>query len=253
MEWVWLLLGVAAALGPALWWRAQHRPPPQLLPEHAALLQRRLPQYPRLTALQRERLERQVARFLSHKRFYGCNGVDVTTEMAVLIAGLACLLTLRDERPPFPALRSVLVYPDAFLVRDPEPDELGLVSDEPEERIGESWDAQRIILSWPDVEAALAGDPVNVVAHECAHQLDPEGSGTPAGVDPRQWAAVMQPAFEALARRGSPVIDDYGAESPAEFFAVITESYFQEPAALHRAHPQIYALLADYYGLALAP
>lgn len=217
--------------------------------EDAWILRRRLRPWRRLDLGRRERLEAKTAQFLGHKDFYGCNGLELSQEMALLIAGFACLLSLRDAAPPFPRLRSVLVYPDAFLVHDTEPDELGLVNDQPEWRIGESWDAQRIIVSWPDIEEALAGGPDNVVVHECAHQLDPEGCGTPDGVDARRWAAVMQPAYEALCERGSPIIDDYGAESPAEFFAVACECYVQRPAALQAAHPALFTALDRHFGI----
>ncbi len=248
-----LLLLAAAAVGVLLWALRPRRPapPPPLPPAEQALLQR-LPQYAQLSAGQRERLAEQVAAFVRDKDYYGCNGLQVDREMAVLLAAQACLLSLREAGAPYPQLRSVLVYPGAFVVHDPEPDELGIVSDEPEERIGESWDAQRIVVSWPDAQQALAGSPVNVVVHECAHQLDPLGQGRPEGADPQRWAAVMAPAYEALQRHGSPVIDEYGCESPAEFFAVLCESYVQEPAALQQAHPALYAELERHFGLALA-
>lgn len=253
---VWFLLGLA---GMALAWRwlgpgRLRARPPQLQAWQQAALAARLPQYSRLTEAQRQRLARKVAAFLADKAFYGCNGLEVTDGMALDIAGMACLLDLRDERPPFAALRAVLVYPDAFLVRDPHPDELGLVSDEPEMRIGESWDAQRVILSWADVEAALAGDDGNVVAHEFAHQLDdeaPGAEGAPLLTDYTRWAQVMQPAYEALCREGSPVLDDYACTSPAEFFAVATEAYLQRPTDLRRTHPHLYELLETYFELKL--
>ena len=206
----------------------------------------------RLTSVQRARHEQCVAQFLREKRFYGCNGLAVTDTMRQAVAALACLLILRDAAAVFPRLRSVLLYPSAFLVPQHEPDDLGLVSDEPVEQIGESWEGDRVVLSWPDVEAALAGDAVNVVVHEFAHQLD-IGQGFPAGVDPARWAPVMQKEFERLQRhRRPPVLDPYGAEGPEEFFAVATEAYFQRGALLQEHHPALYELLKDYYRLETA-
>ncbi len=206
----------------------------------------------RLAPVLRARFDQRVEEFLAHKQFYGCNGLVVTETMRSLTAGLACLLVLRPQAQVFPRLRSVLLYPSAFLVPQREPDEFGLVSDEPQEQIGESWEDQRVVLSWADVETALEGDAVNVVAHEFAHQLD-IGQGFPAGVDPARWAPVMQREFERLQRhRRPPVLDTYGAEGPEEFFAVATEAFFQRGADLKLHHGELYELLRDFYCLETA-
>ncbi|MGH8562496.1 MAG: zinc-dependent peptidase, partial [Nevskiales bacterium] len=130
-------------------WHRRRTATEAAFPSHwRELIERRLPHYARLDAQQRGRLQQHVRRFIAHKQFHGCNGLAVTEEMRVLIAGLACLLVLRPDAKVFPRLRSVLIYPEAFWVHHPEPDELGLVSDEPELQIGESWSAARVILSW---------------------------------------------------------------------------------------------------------
>lgn len=219
-------------------------------------LRRRIPHLALLADGQRELYWRRVQEFLQRKRYVGCDGLEVTEDMRLLIAGLACLLVLRPQAQVFPRLRAVLVYPEAFLVPQAGPDELGLVSDEPEERIGESWADDRVILSWPDVEAAAAGDEVNVVAHELAHQLDDAklgAEGAPGGVSAQRWSEVMRSEYERLRRhRRPPVLDPYGAESPAEFFAVATEAYFQRGAELQRHHAALYELLRDYYQIETA-
>lgn len=205
----------------------------------------------RLTPPLRQRFEAQVGEFLRSKRFYGCSGLAVTDEMRLVIAGMACLLILRPGARVFPELRSVLLYPTAFWVRHEEPDDIGLVYDEEVLQLGESQEWGRVVLSWEDVEAALAGDPVNVVVHEFAHQLD-EGEGAPALRDHARWSTVMKQAYEELCARGSQVLDEYGTEGPAEFFAVATESYFQQGAALREHHPALYDLLKGYYLVATA-
>jgi Mlc titration factor MtfA (ptsG expression regulator) len=109
-----------------------------------------------------------------------------------------------------------------------------------------------VILSWEDVAAALDGADYNVVVHEFAHQLDYDAPGTvgaPALADYRDWAAAFSEAFEILRRDGSPVIDPYGAEDPAEFFAVAVEAFIQCPDELAAAHPDLYRVLADYLAI----
>jgi Mlc titration factor MtfA (ptsG expression regulator) len=197
--------------------------------------------------------ERRIENFLADKRFIGCGGLIVDDDMRIAVAALACLLVLRDDEALFPAVRSVLLYPDAFLVHHDEPDEFGLVDDEPVEQIGESWQGDRVVLSWADVEAALAGDAVNVVVHEFAHQLDdadPRTEGAPPLADYTRWATVMQREFERLQRhRRPPVFDPYGADSPGEFFGVVSEAFIQRPRETRRHHAELYALLAEYYRL----
>lgn len=248
-----LILGLLVAL--LLWW--VWRPPrPVLKPVQVPAtlppqLDQHLPWRALLNAELRARHDRQTQRLIEQLQFIGCNGLQVTDEQVVLVCGIAALLCLGAEQPPFPQLRSVLLYPAAFGVRDPEPDELGLVWDEPVETLGESWSGQRVVLSWADVEAALAGGPVNVVVHEFAHQLDdaaPQAEGAPPLPDYTEWSRVMQAEFAALKSGKGAVIDPYGAQSPGEFFAVVVESFFQDGQALRRHHPEIYALIAGYVG-----
>jgi Mlc titration factor MtfA (ptsG expression regulator) len=229
------------------WFRRRPAPFPE---RWRALLAQRLPQYPLLTPELRTRFHQRAAGFLKAKRFYGCNELQVTDDMRVLIAGMACLLILRTEARVYPNLRSVLLYPTAFWVRHEEPDDVGVVYESEVLQVGESQDWGRVVLSWEDVEAALDGDPVNVPAHEFAHQLDdenPGSDGAPRLADYSRWSKVMKSAYRALRKKASPVLDDYGTEGPAEFFAVATEAYFQNGRALKRHHPDLFALLRDYY------
>ena len=253
------VVAALAALAGVVIWRLQRR---RARPERGpfpdawrALMRRRLPLLARLAPEQRAQHERHVQDFLAEIRFVGCNGLVVTEEMRVLVAGMACLLLLRPDATVFRGLSAVLLYPTAFWVRHHEPDELGLVSDDPQLQIGESWDGERVVLSWEDVEAALDGDPVNVVVHEFAHQLDDESPGSPGApklADYGEWSRVMQAEFDRLQKRPSPVIDDYGLEGPTEFFAVVTEVFFQNGHALRRHHRPLYTLLRDYYRIETA-
>ena len=93
--------------------------------------------------------------------------------------------------------------------------------------------------------------------HEFAHQLDEEDGGADgAPVLPRRsmygaWARILGREYETLIReteRGAPsLLDPYGATSPAEFFAVATEIFFEAPDRLKARHPELYAQLSLYY------
>lgn len=255
-----IALAVLVALLSALWWLLRPRGADAItgLPtDWQRRLAEAVPQAALVPASLQALYLSRVEDFLRQKRFVGCNGLQLDDDMRVAVAGLACLLLLRPDARLFPAVRSVLLYPDAFLVHHDEPDELGLVADGPVEQIGESWEGDRVILSWADVQAALQGDEVNVVVHEFAHQLDDESQdveGAPELSDYTRWSAVMQREYERLQRhRRPPVLDPYGAESPGEFFGVVTEAFFQRPAELRRHHAELYRLLADFYRLDPAP
>ena len=124
---------------------------------------------------------------------------------------------------------------------------------------GESWQQGQVIVSWDDVLAGAAdpNDGRNVVIHEFAHQLDQEAgraNGAPfLGRRERyaRWSTVLGAEFDALRQRlarGEPgLIEAYAATDPAEFFAVASELFFEQPAALAAAHPALYGELARYY------
>ena len=132
-------------------------------------------------------------------------------------------------------------------------------TEEEEERDGESWDTGALILSWADCLESVADprDGYNVMFHEFAHQLDDEAGiadGAPRLDDKglaADWEREFAREFEALGKRADKrvptLLDWYGAESPAEFFAVLTETFFEKPADLKGRHPELYGLLARFY------
>lgn len=226
------------------------------------ILKQRMPYFRALPADLQLQLKKHIQVFIAEKAFIGCDGLTVTDEMRVTIAAQACLLLLNRPDHYYPKLKSILIYPTAFIVQSEQTDAAGLVSAQRRVLSGESWGQGRVILSWQDTLAGAAdpGDGHNVVIHEFAHQLDQE-NGPAQGVpllqrssDYQQWSAVMQHAFDELQYKvatGQPVlIDPYGATNPAEFFAVLTEVFFEQPAQLAQLHPDLYQQLSRFYNLA---
>jgi MtfA peptidase len=210
----------------------------------------------RLPPALRPRLAERVRVFLAEREFVGCGGLVVSDAMRVEIAAQACLLILNRSEHVFDELRAILVYPDEFVVRD-DVEEHGVVTERERTLTGQSWDTTRIILSWRDV--LNAGDGYNVVIHEFAHYLDQEegaANGAPLLDGPRdyaRWAQVMRRAFDELETRAAAgedtLLDPYGIEDEAEFFAVATETLFELPRELSAEHPELYAELARFYRL----
>ncbi len=240
--------------------------------EWDAILLRNFPLYRRLPEPLRERLGGYVNAFVAEKTFEACGDLEaVTEEMQVTVAGQACLLLLNGRYGVFEELSSVLLYPDAFRVRPlPGYEEDLEMAEGGETRLGESWDTGSVVLSWRHVlhGPEYEEDGINVVLHEFAHQLDQHGGaadGVPvlrSRVEHREWAEVFRAAYarhcevvERGARRGrrrgrrGAVIDAYGAENPAEFFAVATETFFEKPAELQGEYPDLYGQLREFFEL----
>lgn len=226
----------------------------------SAILERRVPYVRRLPAPLRRQLEQHIQVFIAEKPFIGCDGQVIDDEVRVTIAAQACLLILNRKPDYFPTLSQVLVYPSAFIVERVRAEPSGILQEERNALSGESWTHGQVVLSWEDTlqGAAIDHDGRNVVIHEFAHQLDQQkgyANGAPylGGRDRYpQWSAVLGHEFALLQQRsmsGEPplILSYYGATNPAEFFAVASEVFFEQPAAMAALHPALYDELKKLY------
>ena len=256
---VLVALGALVALLAQPWWTERRRARLRALPFPPAwrrILRRRVPAVARLPPDLQQRLKGHIQVFLAEKPFIGCAGQTITDDQRVTIAAQACLLLLGQPRPRYyPRLREVLVYPDAFVVNRVMAQAGGVLQAQRQALSGESWSQGRVILSWAETLAGAAdpADGHNVVVHEFAHQIDQDkgvADGRPWRVSRAQrqrWAQVMGEAFERLRQQPSALISDYGATEPAEFFAVLSELFFEQPQALAAEAPAVYRELALLY------
>lgn len=219
------------------------------------LLARVSPLFRRLPEDLRDTLFGHTRVFLSEKHFEGCNGLELTDEMRVILAAHACLPMLGRDFDYYPYLQTVLVYPEAFVVEHEREDEFGFVDAEPDVLEGESWDSGAVIFSWEDVETDLAHlDGRNVIVHEMAHQIhDHEGLHLEDAASTEWFHGALVQAYEEHVRsveQGKRTfIDPYGAEDPAEFFSVISEAFYEEPRGLRHRHEALYEGLQRFYGV----
>lgn len=266
-------LGIAAVVGAMIFgsyyvaWRLllgarwRRRPSFSVDPipaQWSEIIDRRVPVAGRLADQEREKLLRLVQVFLREKRIEGCDGLEVTDEMKVMIASQACLLLLNLDAGCYPGLRTVLVYPGTYRPRSPTWFKYDLGSTG--SRLGESWRHGVVILAWASVAAEASNnvDGHNVTLHEFAHQLDQQdgvADGTPilgTASAVRNWAAVIARHYDDLvvdAEQGRrTVMDYYGATNKAEFFAVATEAFFEKPVQLREEQPELYGVLREFYG-----
>lgn len=224
-----------------------------------AIIDRRVPMVRAMSDSDREELGGIVQILLDEKEFEGCAGLTITDEIRLTIAAQAGALLLHRATDYYPTLRTILVYPRAYVVQHARRNPDGTVTEGPQGRLGESWHRGAVVLSWDDVVrgAATPDDGRNVVLHEFAHQLDGEGTGMDgapllaSGARYRDWARVLGAEYRTLAeelhRGHRTLLDPYASTNPAEFFAIATEFFFERPDAMRSQHPELYGQLAMFY------
>ena len=228
-------------------------------PEWTEIIHKNVPYVEGLSPDDQSELHGKMQVFLEEKSFEGCGGLEITDEIRVTIAAQACVLLLHRDTKFYPKLSSILVYPHAYVSKGLHQKGAGIVMDGPQGRLGESWEQGAVVLSWDDVlrGAADVHDGHNVVFHEFAHQLDQENSGGPgAPVLPKRsmylaWARILGHEYDELLddlkHNHKHLIDGYGATNPAEFFAVVSELFFEKPKQLKKRHPELYGQLQLFY------
>ena len=199
--------------------------------------------------------------FLDGKSVEPVQGLQLDEADRVLLATHACVPILKLGFDWYDGWHSVIVYPDAFIPGRPQVDSAGVVHQTDSALAGEAWGRGPVILSWTNVLDTGKQPGHNVVIHEMAHKLDMlngDANGFPPldrrihrRVDRRQWWKVFSSAWDRLRaeqRNGRDLpIDPYGLESPAEFFAVISEQFFEDPATLRQHLPDVYRKLTQFY------
>src|SRR5688572_11897772 len=212
----------------------------------------------RLTDEQRERLRALTLLFIHEKQFEAARGFPLDEAKCVRIAVMACLPILELGFDAYARIKSVVVHPDEFVVRDRSyEDEDGVVHVGDDVLSGEAWEQGPVVLAWSEIEESGRGEGYNVVVHEFVHKLDMLG-GEADGVPPLhgdmrvpEWVAAFDAAYEDLCERldrgEDPWLDPYAAEDPAEFFAVCAEMFFDVPQRFRAEYPAVYEQLRKYF------
>ncbi|SDI59090.1 zinc-dependent peptidase [Propionivibrio dicarboxylicus] len=218
-----------------------------------------LPFLDRLDADAKQGLRRLTEAFLAEKEFTCAGGLQLTDAMCVSIAAQGCLPILNLGLGYYRDWVGIIVYPDEFVIPRTLEDEFGVVHEYDEVASGEAWEGGPLLISWSD--AQMAGDGYNVVIHEFAHKLDMlngEVDGIPplpAGMSTQVWETILLAAYEdfcmevdiAEANDEETVLDPYAAENPGEFFAVMSETFFETPERLLEAYPALYEQFTRFY------
>ncbi len=216
-------------------------------------------QYEWLPADDRGRLDALTQILVAEKNWEGCNGLAMSEEIKVTIAAQAGLLAIGLREEYFEAIYSILVYPGSYVAKQTEMQPGGVIVESHAPRLGEASSVGAIVLSWPDVlrSGRIPDDGVNVVFHEFAHALDLQGHGFDGApllesrAQYQTWSQIMTAEYHRLIQRtrhGRPtLLDPYGTVNEAEFFAVVTESFFEQPLAMQVEHPELYELFRNFF------
>lgn len=211
-----------------------------------------------LLPVEQKRLKVLAEQLLKEKSFDGVHGLVIDDHMASDIAAQACLPVLSLGLDWYRGWEGVIVYPSEFVIPRVEMDEAGVVHQYSDIASGEAWEGGPVLLSWLDTRQHQNG--YNVVIHEFAHKIDMR-NGPADGFPPLHsdmsiddWARDMSAGFDAFSahldqqgERYCGWLDPYAAESPAEFFAVLSEAFFVSPGPLLEEMPEIYAHLQRFY------
>jgi Mlc titration factor MtfA (ptsG expression regulator) len=210
-----------------------------------------------LDASETARLRESASLFIHDKTFSAAGGAEVDDATQLAIALQACLLTLNLSEDSYRGWNEIILYPDEFLRDREEMDAAGVVHHSRDILAGESWLGGPLVLSIADIAESGQGTGVNVVLHEFAHKLDMlngDVNGFPPlhrGMDAAAWARDFSAAYADLCTRVDAgehtAIDPYAASDPAEFFAVLTEVFFETPRLLDSEYPSIYRQLQQFY------
>jgi Mlc titration factor MtfA (ptsG expression regulator) len=228
--------------------RIMERPFPD---EWDGILRRRVPYYARLQGADLQRFRNMIAIFLDEKPIYGI-GCTVDADCRLLIAASAIIPVFSFPTWEYSTLRKILVRPEPFDA------DFGAGNGHPTWALGMVGNSGMLhgvmILSRAELLAGFSetAGKHNVGIHEFAHLIDQSDGvidGIPATL-PREclrpWTTLVHEHL--LRHQGADAgIPDYGYTNEAEFFAVVSEYFFQSPDELARRDPELYALLGRIF------
>ncbi len=226
------------------------------------IIRRNVGHYCFLEDAERDQLRALIQVFIAEKYWVGAGGLELTDEIRVTISAQACLLLLGLPHNYYKNVKSIIVYPSTVVppARKSGFFENTLAPVGPAQPIiGQAFHKGPVIIIW---DAALRGgrhpkSGHNVIYHEFAHKLDMlDGSadGTPPLKDRaeyRDWVQTCSDEYLRLKNRTEKgkksFLNAYGATNEAEFFAVATEQFFDQPRLMIKHAPDLYRVLKNYY------
>lgn len=254
----WLLLLLGPVCGYYIYQKATHKYRGQIQTIHDTFppawrqhLNEWVEYYQGLSAEKQEVFEQRVMLFLQSKNIVGA-GIEVDDATRMLVAASAVIPTMGFPDWEYDTLGTILIYPDLFTY-DYKPARRG--TEQLAGLVGSQYHYNTMILSLPYLWQGFTDKTSgrNVGVHEFAHLID-AADGSMDGIAAlyldkpalRQWPSLLQSTTEAILR-GESLIDEYAATNPQEFFAVLSEYFFELPELLLHEYPLIYQIMCRAY------
>ncbi len=203
--------------------------------------------YHGLNQEEKQLFEKMAQLFLGEIAITGIE-TDVDDVCRVLVAASAVIPVFRFPHWTYNKLSEVLVYPGSF-------DENFDFSGKKKNILGMVGIGKVMILAKNALYHGFrnASDKEHVGIHEFIHKID-EADGLIDGIPALllnsqlqlQWQKLVDQEIDNI-NRGDSEINPYGATNAAEFFAVVSEYFFENPAALEKNHPEVYDFLTKIY------
>ncbi|QIY80969.1 Mlc titration factor A [Chromobacterium violaceum] len=210
-----------------------------------------------LSTEETDRLIRLAGELLLAKAVTGLEDMEVDDVMRCRLALQLALPGMNLGMRAYENWREAILYPAPFVVRNRWQDGIGLTHEGEQVLIGQAHYQGPLVFSWPDVNESPLLDGWNVVIHEAAHQfdmLDGPANGAPPlhkGMDRAAWSRAWNQAYRQFCREVDHGVegwlDPYASENPGEFFAVLSEAFFEIPHLARRDYPELYRLLSQFY------
>ncbi len=207
---------------------------------------------------ERQRVGELAGRMMAEKNWEAAQGFDLTEEIRLTISLQAALLVLGLSFDHYEQVQNIIVHPSTMVMTGerggPVP---GVMSDDPLPLLGQAAHAEGpVVIAWDEVRrnARHPERGHDVVFHEFAHKLDMLDyvvDGMPPLDDKaerKEWIDVCTAELEAVRDgTGGGLLDTYAGTNPAEFFAVVTEVFFDRPTDMRSHKPELYDVLARFY------
>jgi Mlc titration factor MtfA (ptsG expression regulator) len=217
---------------------------------YKVILASHVPFYQELDQNRKAEFENRIQHFLATTRITGIR-TNVEDLDKVLVAASAVIPIFNFPGWEYVNLHEVLLYPDSF---DHEFQQEGshrsIIG-----MVGSGALNHVMILSQHELRQAFINKSgkMNTAIHEFVHLVDKtDGSidGIPEFILEKKyilpWLELMRKEIELILKERSD-INPYGATNEAEFFAVVSEYFFERPKLLKEKHPELYELLAQIF------
>jgi MtfA peptidase len=215
-----------------------------------AVLEKNIAFFRKLDTTEKLQFENELREFLSCVRITGVN-TPIDDLDRIFVAASAVIPVFAFPGWKYYNLKEVLLYSDAintaFQTEGEGRNILGMV--------GTGYMEGKMLLSKFALEQGFKNesDKNNTAIHEFVHLIDKtdgDTDGIPKQLLAKQYSIPwLEMTYQQMKEilKGKSDINPYGATNKAEFFAVVSEYFFERPELLEQKHPELYSLLQEIF------